>query len=402
MAKKVSQEEAIMSETVLPHDSILVKTDTSLLPLSPEHEAMPLSPSDMIEISQMSATEEMEIRASDTTKGGMLDIASDTLYPGRSTRLLLHNTELPMLGDFFQFRECIGVGGFCHIHKAFDLVLNREVAIKTLRDEHNTKFSKRNSFISEAKVTAALDHPNIIPTHGLYTDEKNQLHLVIKLIEGKNLKELILEQIRDYQGMSHDQLAKMERSRLIARLEIFLKICDAINYAHNKKILHRDLKPENVMVGQFNQVYVMDWGIAEIRETKTQQKKESVQGTLQYLAPEIATSLSYDSRSDIYSLGVLLYNLVFLKKPFPDQVDTDEFYFLKLKKQPPAMKHSLGIRVPNALHRIVGKAMAVQSADRYQTVQALANDLHQFLYETHGANSALGRLCRFLSSIFRA
>ena len=377
---------------------IMLKTDTSLLPVSPENESMPLSPSDVIDLAQMSATEEMEVYPTESPDG-MLELESGTPFPGASTRLLLQEVELPMLGNFFQFHECIGVGGFCYIRKAFDKVLQREVAIKTLREEHNTKYSKRNAFISEAKVTATLDHPNIIPTHGLYTDEQNQLHLVIKLIEGKNLKELILQRVKAYQSQSRDEIIKEELSRLILRLEVFLKVCDAIAYAHNKRILHRDLKPENIMVGQFNQVYVMDWGIAEARDTKTQPKKKSVQGTLQYLAPEIATSMSYDSRSDIYSLGVLLYNLVFLKKPFPDRADTDEFYSLKLKDQPPVMKHAFDVKVPKALYHIVSKAMAVQPANRYQTVEALANDLHRFLHGKQVVDSIVGRIRKFIGKI---
>ncbi|MDD3586078.1 MAG: serine/threonine-protein kinase [Thermoguttaceae bacterium] len=390
----------------------MLQTEAYLLPTSPEAKVMPLSADNMnmsadnmiddnmIDVGQMSATEEMDTRPADTTDG-MFEFETESPNSGSSTRLLLHETELPVLGPFFQFHECIGSGGFCYIRKAFDSVLQREVAIKTLREEHNAKYTKRNSFIAEAKVTATLDHPNIIPTHGLYTDEQHQLHLVIKLIEGKNLKELILDQVKAYKGRSRDEISKEESPQLILRLEIFLKVCDAIAYAHNKKILHRDIKPENIMVGQFNQVYVMDWGIAEARETSPHPYKKSVQGTLQYLAPEIATNMSYDSRSDIYSLGVLLYNLVFLKKPFPDRADTDEFYKLKLKDRPPARKHAFGVRVSKTLFHIVSKAMAVQPANRYQTVEALANDLHRFLHGNRVVDSILQKIRKFIGKMIR-
>lgn len=309
--------------------------------------------------------------------------------------------ELPKIDDLFEFRECIGSGGFCQVHKAFDLILQRLVAIMTLSDHFDKKFSDRNAFIAEAKVTASLNHPNIIPTHGLYTDSQNRLHLVEKLVEGKTFGELIHQNITSYRSMTRKEIFKEERGNLASRIEIFFKVCDALEYAHNKKILHRDIKPENIMIGQFNEVYVIDWGIAESRDVKTLPKKKYVPGTLSCLAPEILSNSPYDSRSDIYSLGVLLFYLVYLKKPFPSKVEPKDLIKIKSQGRIVSMKHAFGVRIPLAMEEIIRKAMAVQPAARYQSVQALADDLRRLLRDNSIFESVFEHVRKVFGVLFR-
>ena len=311
------------------------------------------------------------------------------------------DTVLPRIDRFYEFRECIGQGGFGDIHKAFDVVLQRDVAVKTLRRD-NSKYSRRYVFITEAKVTAFLEHPNIIPIHGMYTDGDNQLHLVEKLIDGENLKVILRHLSEVYRNMTPQEIRREERHRLLAHLDIFLKVCDAISYAHNKKILHHDIKPENIMVGQFNEVYVTDWGLAESRDAKTQWKRKDVLGTLQYLSPEVIAKQSYDSRSDIYSLGVLLFNLVYLTLPFPATMKTGGVNELKSKGLTAPKKHLFDVKVPHGLNYIVNKAMAVQPAARYQTVQGLSDDLRRFLRGERIVETFFGRIRNFFSAVFRS
>ncbi|MDO5552138.1 MAG: serine/threonine-protein kinase [Planctomycetia bacterium] len=321
--------------------------------------------------------------------------AASSFLERSSYSLMSYDTELPKIGGLYQFRESVGTGGFSCIYKAYDVVLQRDVAIKTLSEEYCSKYVSRNAFIAEANVTASLDHPNIIPIHGLYTDENNQLHLVMKLIEGKNLREILTQKIKDYESKSRREIVREERANLINRLEIFLKICDAVAYAHNKKILHRDIKPENIMVSSYNEVYVMDWGISEAREVRSQQKKKTVLGTLQYLAPEIIANAPYDSRSDIYSLGVLLFYLVYLYRPFPEQCSSKEICKVKNSLKPLITTHTFGVNVPHELGNIVRKAMALSPKDRYQTVQALADDVHRVLRGDSLYGSMFGRVLKF-------
>ncbi len=381
------------------HDDKSFGVNMPLLQVLDRSDFLLLTPNDLGALDQDHST---DMLGTDTDFSDLdsLDLNTETTVFQWTGNTSVQENELPKLGNIFEFKDCIGVGGFCHIYRAFDTVLGREVAIKTLRKEFNVKYSWRDSFITEAKVTAILDHPNIIPIHGLYTDDKNQLHLVIKLIEGKNLREILMQSTKDYKDKPRNYVAKMERRLLVSRLEIFLKICDTIGFAHDKKILHRDLKPSNIMVGRFNEVYVMDWGIAEFRETKTHQKKKVFSGTPQYLAPEIMLKRPYDSRSDIYSLGVLLFNLVYLKAPFPQNSGIDKLFKMKVKGQTSPQKHAYGIRVSRTLNYIIRKAMAVKPEDRYQTVQALADDLHQFIYGDQGNGSFFKQIRHFFKAFF--
>lgn len=362
-------------------------------PVPDEHDNFAAETTLLLQDVNQSVTADTVMRTTDQVGTGsarffeMSDINFGTPLPRRVAEL----PDLPIIGNLFEFRECIGTGGFCKVYKAFDTVLQRNVAIKTLSEKHNTKYSRRNAFIVEATVTAALDHPSIIPIHGLYTDKENHLHLVEKLVLGKTFGEIIRQYIHDYENLPYTAIARKEASALLTRLEIFLKICDAVGYAHNKQILHRDIKPENVMIGPFNEVYVMDWGIAETRKTKMQPKNSSVIGTFSYLAPEILMNKSYDSRSDIYSLGVLLFYLVYLKLPFP-VIEKQALIEFKNKGLMSSLDHAFDVKIPHALSRIIYKATQVRPSERYQSVQALSDDLHRLLRVNSAFDSVFGRV----------
>ena len=328
-----------------------------------------LSPSDWVTVSEHSPEPDANHVRGMTPSG---------LSPQPNPHVWSQNNELPQIDGLFELRECIGHGGFGDVYKAFDLVLRRDVAIKTLRTE-NEKFSMRYRFITEANVAAYLEHPNIIPVHGLYTDEQNQLHRVEKLIKGDDFKAIIESQIEDYNKKSRREIAKEEREHLITRLEIFLKVCDAIDYAHDKNILHNDIKLENIMVGEFSEVYVTDWGLAETRDSETRRREKKQVGTLLYMPPEIFGNGIYDSRSDIYSLGVMLFYILFLVPPFPNVVSQQGLIELKAKGLVSPQEHLFGVKIPRPLHSIVRKAIATQPANRYQTVAKLAGDIRLFL-----------------------
>lgn len=384
----------------MPNDYVSSGTNASLSQIMKKSDFFLLSPDDLIRLDKSPTEEKSRPSSKEEIESETFEINTNIppLHPARFAQT--NDNDLPKLGDYFVFRECIGVGGFCYIHKGYDVVLQRDVAIKTLRDECNNRYSQRDAFITEAKVTALLDHPNIIPVHGLFTDDKNKIHLVIKLIEGMDLREKLLQDMKKYKKMPRKMIAREEKHRLTDRLEIFLKVCDAISYAHNRKILHCDIKPGNIMVGRFSEVYVMDWGIAEFLDMKTHKKKNTIQGTPQYLAPEIVTTRSYDSRSDIYSLGVMLFNLVYLKKAFPSNLKIEELFKMKINFTTTPMKHAFNIKIPHALHYIIRKAIDPQPAARYQTVKALADDLHHFLRGESVMESMLDRIKKIVTSLF--
>ena len=182
--------------------------------------------------------------------------------------------------------EKFAEGGQATISVARDKNLKRIVAVKSLKKNLMNQDNVEESFITEAKVTAQLDHPAIIPIYGLNNDSDDGIHLVMKLVNGKTLREYLRNVILNYRMKGIRSFD--EEAALGKRLEIFLHVCDAIAYAHHRNIMHRDLKPENIMLGEYMEVYVMDWGIA--RKIRTPENSpplpHDVSGTPRYFSPE--------------------------------------------------------------------------------------------------------------------
>ncbi len=280
-------------------------------------------------------------------------------------------------------------GGFGKIYRAKDRILKRLVAIKSLKDECKNNDKVIKEFISEAEVTAQLDHPSIVPIYSLDTDSSNGLHLAMKLIHGETLKQVIDETIKKYQsaGVKHFE----EKRALDRRIEHFLKVCDAISYAHNKQVLHRDLKPENVMIGQFNEVYVMDWGTASnlnnnnksggIHTRKTQEEdSEYVEGTPNYISPELLESdREIGVQSDIFSLGLILFEITTLKPAVNGENVMEVLEKIHACKFEPLTHLFSNIKIPRDLKAIILKALEKNPQDRYQSVDKMAEDLRAYL-----------------------
>ena len=275
----------------------------------------------------------------------------------------------------------IASGGQGFINRASDRALGCTVALKTLHDKFKDDPEARQSFINEARITAELDHPAIIPIHGLFSDQNNGLHLAMKLIYGYTLDKFLQRIIAIYN--SNGIKRYNERKSLRNRIDILLRVCDAISYAHHRSIIHRDLKPSNIMIGRYRETYVTDWGIAaHLNDTE---HLEKISGTPGYIAPEVLTSQKADVRSDVYSLGVILFEITTLSPAFAD----DELPVLLQKVQMGMhlpLKHRFKFRIDRDLAAIINKAIAVNPADRYQTVGDLARDLRKYL--AHDAVSA--------------
>lgn len=287
----------------------------------------------------------------------------------------------------FEIREKIATGGQGYISRAVDKKLQRIVAIKSLHEKLKERNSSRRSFIAEARVTGQLDHPAIISVHGLYSDSKHGLHLAMKLVKGNTLKRYLEKLVSLYRILPRFQIRRNEHKLLNQRLDIFLRVCEAISYAHHKKVIHRDLKPENIMIGSFNETYVMDWGIAEHQsQRKGIQNSDKLAGTVQYIAPEIINRQPYDSRSDIYSLGLILFEIVFLKQAYASET-LDEAIQKAQLYQVGSYEHQFRIPVDRDLKMIIRKALAPEPSERYQNVRALAKDIRDYLqFEEVSAN----------------
>ena len=275
--------------------------------------------------------------------------------------------------------KVLAQGGQGVVSIALDKQLGRVVAMKTLHNKIAKDPEEVKHFISEAKITAQLDHPAIIPLYSINTDDASGLHLAMKLVRGKNLREYLENIICNYR--LHGIEKYDEHASLFKRLDLFLKVCEAISYAHHSKVIHCDLKPENIMIGEFSEVFVMDWGIAKKldRAGKAQAVGEDhmISGTPRYLSPETMTGAYLDVRSDLFTLGLILQEMVTLQ--FAAEGDSSESIMRRIKAgelQP--VRHAFGAEISPDLAAIICKATAHNPDERYQDVPSMAEDLRRF------------------------
>lgn len=274
-----------------------------------------------------------------------------------------------MLTEFAQ-------GGTATISIARDRNLRRLVAVKSLKKDAENQPQLLKSFVTEAKVTAQLDHPGIIPIYGLSRDEDNGIHLVMKLVDGKTLREYLRNFVMNYRIRGVDSFDPTVQLR--KRLEIFLHVCDTIAYAHHRNVIHRDLKPENIMIGKYMEVYVMDWGLATVVSEDDQPSDNKISGTPRYMAPEVLREEPLDVRSDIFTLGLILQEVVTLQYAVNGNDDVELLdHILKGKLEP--VVHRFGRKIDKNLKAIIRKATAHDLKDRYQTAGDLAEDLRRYM-----------------------
>ncbi|MCG8380079.1 MAG: serine/threonine protein kinase [Proteobacteria bacterium] len=299
------------------------------------------------------------------------------------------------LQDGFTIMESIDEGGMGEILIAQDNELGRAVAYKRIHPHVAEVPSYLGRFIMEAQVTAQLQHPNIVPVYAMKVEEGKAAY-AMKLIQGKTLKDLIEESRQQL-----DQKGKLDKHHnLQARLEHFLKVCDAIHYAHRKGVIHRDLKPLNIMVGPYNEVYVMDWGIAKIIsvddavfedptkriDAKTEDdtgetKVGQLLGTPAYMSPEQASGQNdiIDHRSDLFSLGLILFELITLFRAYVADEELNVLGKACLAKLEKPVLYPRHPPVPKQLIAIVNKATQLNPDDRYDTVEKFADDIRRYM-----------------------
>jgi eukaryotic-like serine/threonine-protein kinase len=284
---------------------------------------------------------------------------------------------IPTPGHLKLYPE-LGRGGMGRIHPATDRNLLRHVALKRLDKDLAREPFYRDGFIAEAQMTGQLEHPNIVPVHELSITDGGVPFFTMKLVHGTSFDRWLRDPNRP--------LGSTER--LEEGLEIFLKVCDALAYAHSRGVIHRDLKPENIMVGTFGQVYVMDWGLARLTKTQpasgaaAQMEAPGPVGTPAYMAPEQARGnpQDMDERSDVFGLGAMLYEIISGKPPYGEHHDPDAILArAQANKVIPIDMASSGIGVSKRIRSIVERAVAPNPADRYQSVMELEEDVRGFL-----------------------
>lgn len=293
--------------------------------------------------------------------------ASNSLH-----RALLDEPEEKRFEDNYELRAIIGRGGFADIWVAKNLHDHRTVAVKSLREDKVRDPHARNTILLEAHVMMYLQHPGIVPVYDFFKDLRGCLHIVMKLVLGRTLNDLLKQVHIEYKGLKRRDMMALERRQLRDRLSKFLKVCEMVEYAHEKRILHRDLKPANIMLGVQDDVYVMDWGIAEPHEgSEPLQTPDEPVGTVRYLAPEIICRRTYDERSDVYSLGTVLFELTYLHPAFALDDDHEVCHRAVRGRTSPHV-HAYKYPVPRWLKEVIYRAMYPNPEKRTRSVAEMA------------------------------
>lgn len=281
----------------------------------------------------------------------------------------------PLLWNRYTEVEALGEGGMGMVVKAMDVGLDREVAIKRLKPTLVDSESQQR-FLQEARATGQLEHPNIPPVYELGQDEVGNPYFALKLVRGQSLRQLI-DRLREGDSALH------ERYRFPHRLAIFQKVCEAVAYAHQRSILHRDIKPDNIMLGEFGEVFLMDWGLAKDQQGPpvTDPDAGNFMGTVLYASPEQLSGEPAEPLHDVYSLGATLYEWLSLKPPF-EQKELRQLLTAVLTQKPTdPVFHSDPAqgRMPVEMSRLVMKAMHRDKAHRFASVQDMIEEIQSIL-----------------------
>lgn len=272
-----------------------------------------------------------------------------------------------ILGNRYEIIEKVGNGGMAEVYRAEDKVLKRNVAVKVLKDEFTTdeEFIKR--FEIEAQSAARLTHPNIVSIYDVGSEE-NLYYIVMELIRGKTLKEIIVE----------------ERGPLPWKwsVNVAIQIASALEMAHKNNIIHRDIKPHNIIITEDGIAKVTDFGIAKAVSNSTITAFGTTIGSVHYFSPEHARGGFTDAKSDLYSLGVVMYEMVTGRVPF--DADTPVSVALKHMQEEPEEPIELNPNLPSAVNRIIMKALKKDTTLRYQSATDMLADLRQALKNPNG------------------
>jgi len=320
-----------------------------------------------------------------------------------STRLMsveaLIDSVVPKPRDRLERLDEIARGGMASIHATIDKALHRRVVLKLIHSEHQRSMLPVRAFLREAQITGQLDHPNIVPVHELGVADDGRLYFTMKLVEGRTLQTLV-DTLRENHDRVDDQglliSTAIEHDQLLRLLDVFFKVLDAVAFAHSRGVVHCDLKPDNVMVGDFGQVYVMDWGIARVMPppvgqppgaTKRRYVRDTlppldssdnvIMGTPAYMSPEQARGdrVRISPQSDVFALGAILFEFLTGHPPYQGKTAID----VLMQAEDCEVELPAQLPIPRELRRIVHAAMAKDPRQRYERVEDMQRDLQGFM-----------------------
>jgi len=303
---------------------------------------------------------------------------------GRRRRLAIPENKYLIVNE-------VGRGGMGVVLNATDTDIRRQVAMKMISNQRSVTTDFLERFVEEAQVQGQLEHPNICPVHELGMDREGRVYFTMKMVRGSSLADLVMS--------AREEVADRGLHRHPEILTIFLKICDGIAFAHSRGVIHRDLKPDNIMVGDYGEVYVMDWGLARIVGREDDRRDGlvvtdrtnsgdtmktmagAVIGTPAYMPPEQARGIveEMDERSDIYSLGALLYELLTLEQPFTGTNPWEIIDRVRAEPPLPPSRRATGRLIPPELDAVVMKCLEKDKGQRYPGVKELRQDIELYL-----------------------
>lgn len=281
----------------------------------------------------------------------------------------------------------VASGGMGSVHLVVDRAIGRRMAMKTMHTMLREDDRMLRLFLREARTTGLLDHPNIVPVYDV-GERDGALYFTMKLVSGRTLREVL----RAHPGGIDNMNA------LFNLLDVVVKMCDALAFAHSRGVVHCDIKPANVMMGDFGEVYLMDWGIARVRGTQPDRASyippknddadppsgntgDAVLGTASYMSPEQAEGnrVLLDARSDVFSVGAVLYDILCGRPPYRGGSYDETLLKARVADYVPPSSIVGEGRVPPELERIVMKAMARHRSDRYADTDTLKSDILRFM-----------------------
>jgi serine/threonine protein kinase/formylglycine-generating enzyme required for sulfatase activity len=314
---------------------------------------------------------------------------TSTFELGKVKRVLSIKMEKPSM--HYKNLTPMGMGSFGEVHCALDTLLGREVAIKSLKSQFREEEEILDRFLKEARGTAQLEHPNIMPVHEIGATDELGIYFTMKKIEGETLKE-VLDHLDQKTSL---YLKKYTRDVLLG---IFQSVCNGMAFAHSKGVIHRDLKPANIMIGDYGEVLILDWGLVKklgIKEDAShhvqlhmdefnegdQTLDGAVSGTPNYMSPEQADGRIKDVgfHSDIYSMGAILYHILAYVPPFEKTQIRQLLENVKIGRFEAPRKRRPALKIPKELNAICLKAMSLYPLKRYGSIAQLSQDVSKYL-----------------------
>src|SRR6056297_10605 len=262
-----------------------------------------------------------------------------------------------LLNDRYKIERQIGSGGMALVYEAKDVMLDRKVAIKMLRPEFVSDEDFINKFRHEAKAVAKITHPNVVSIYYIVESE-NSLYLVMEYIEGKDLKSLI---------------QKRGKLSVVEALDIANQVTAAVEVAHENNIIHCDIKPHNILITDNNQVKVTDFGIARAVTSSTMTITDTIMGSAHYFSPEQAQGEEISTYSDIYSIGVVLYEMLSGRVPFKGESPIS-VALKHIQKEPKELKEVFP-SVPEEVNELVMKTLSKEPEDRQESASQLREEI---------------------------